>query len=65
MFHVVLIYTCNMKENALASCIHMHGHIASSRVCVHGTIIHHSWLMCGELRNGTTSKIETHGWVQQ
>ena len=21
MFHVVLIYTCNMKENALASCI--------------------------------------------
>ena len=21
MFHVALIYTCNMKENALASCI--------------------------------------------
>ena len=21
MFHVVLIHTCNMKENALASCI--------------------------------------------
>ena len=36
MFHVALIYTCNMKENALASCIHMHRHIASSRVWVHG-----------------------------
>ena len=21
MFHVALVYTCNMKENALASCI--------------------------------------------
>ena len=32
MFHVALIHTCNMKKNAF----HMHGHITSSRVWVHG-----------------------------
>ena len=36
--HVALIYTCNMKENALASCVHMHGHVAWSRVWVHGIV---------------------------
>ena len=29
MFHVALIYTCNMKENALASCV---SHAQSHRV---------------------------------
>ena len=36
MFHVALIYTCDMKENALASCISLHGHIALSLVWVLG-----------------------------
>ena len=44
---------------------HMHGHIASSRVWVHGTVIHHSWSMCGELGNEITSKIETHGCIKK
>ena len=26
-------------------------------------VMHHSWRMCGELGNGITSKIETHGGV--
>ena len=37
MFHVALIYTCNMKENGMIA-FHMHGHIESSRVWVHGVV---------------------------
>ena len=45
---------------------HMHGHITSSRVCVHG-VGYSPFLVnvCGELGNGTTSKIEIHGCVKQ
>ena len=38
MFHVALIYTCNMKENALASCIsYARAHGVESSV-VHGMV---------------------------
>ena len=34
MFHVALIYTCNMKENTLASCIsYARSHRVESGVC--------------------------------
>ena len=34
MFHVALIYTCNMKENALVSCIsYARSHRVESGVC--------------------------------
>ena len=38
MVYKCFIYACNMKENALAYVFYMHGHIASSRVWVHGLV---------------------------
>ena len=36
-------------------CVRVHGNIASSRVWVHGTVIHHSWLVWVEFVFRTTS----------
>ena len=35
-------------------CVHVHGNIASSRVWVHGMVIHHSWLVWAGFVFGTT-----------
>ena len=66
MFHVALIYTCNMKKNALASCI-MHFICTSNRVnsgvgawsCLFTGV--GEWVM--SLENGTKSEVETHGCI--
>ena len=64
MFHVALIYICNMKENALASCI---SYAWSQRV--ESGVGAWSCLFTGvgecvvSLENGTKSKVETHGSV--
>ena len=55
MFHVALIYTRNMKENALTSCIsYTRSHRVESGV--------DEWVMSSE--NGTKSKLETHEGVK-
>ena len=59
--HVALIYTCNMKENALASCIsYARVHRVESGVsawyCLFTSV--GEWVMSSE--NGTKSKVETH-----
>ena len=64
MFHVALIYTCNMKENALASCIsyarsHRVGLGVGAWSCLFTGVS--EWVMSSE--NGTKSKVETHGCV--
>ena len=62
MFHVALIYTCNMKEKALASCIpYARSHRIESGVdawsCLFTCV--GEWVVSSE--NGTKSKVETHG----
>ena len=63
--HVALIYTCNMKENALASCIsYARLHRVESGVgawyCLFTSV--GEWVMSSE--NGTKSKVETHEGVR-
>ena len=65
MFHVALIYTCNMKENALTSCISCaRSHRVRSGVRV-GYCLFTSvgeWVVSST--NGTKSKVETHEGVK-
>ena len=65
MFHVALIYTCNMKENALASCIsYARSHRVESGVgawsCLFTGVS--EWFVSWE--NGPNSKVETHEGVK-
>ena len=65
MFHVALIHTCNMKENALASCIsYAWAHRVESGVgACYGLFTSVSeWVVISE--NGTKSKVETHEGVK-
>ena len=64
MFHVALIYTCNIKENASASCIsYARSHRVESGVgvwyCVFTGV--GEWVVSSE--NGTKSKVETQRCV--
>ena len=61
MFHVALIYTCNMKENALASCIsYARSHRVESGVGAWSCLFTGvgEWVVSS--KNGTKSKVETH-----
>ena len=63
--HVPLIYTCNMKENALASCIsyarvHRMESCVGAWYCLFTNV--GEWVMSSE--NGTKSKVETHEAVR-
>ena len=63
--HVALICTCNMKENALASCIsYASAHRVESGVgawyCLFNDV--GEWVVSSE--NGTKSKVETHEGVK-
>ena len=63
--HVALIYTCNMKENALASCIsYARVHCVESGVgawyCLFTGV--GEWVVSSE--NGTKSMVETHKGVK-
>ena len=65
MFHIALIYTCNMKENELASCIsYAQAHRIESGVgawsCLFTGV--DEWVVSSE--NGTKSKVETHEGVK-
>ena len=65
MFHVTLIYTCNMKENTLASCISCaRSHRVKSGVdaeyCLFTSV--GEWVVSSE--NGTKSKVEIHEGVK-
>ena len=65
MFHVALIHTCNMKENALASCIsYARSHRVESGVGAwsFSFIGVGEWVVSSE--NGTKSKVETHEGVK-
>ena len=63
MFHVALIYACNMKENALASYI-SYAHRVESGVgawyCLFTNV--DEWVV--SLKNGTKSKVEIHEGVK-
>ena len=60
MFHVALIYTCNMKENTLTSCISYRVESGvSAWSCLFTGV--GEWVVSSE--NGTKSKVETHGCV--
>ena len=64
MFHVALIYTCNMKENALTSCIsYARSHRVESGVGAWSCLFTDvgEWVVSS--KNGTKSKVETHGCV--
>ena len=64
MFHVALIYTCNMKENVLTSCIsYARSHRIESGVGAWYWVFTGvgEWVVSSE--NGTKSKVETHGCV--
>ena len=65
MFHVALIYTYNMKENSLASCISCaRSHRVRSGVGV-GYCLFTSvgeWVVSSE--NGTKCNVETHESVK-
>ena len=65
MFHLALIYTCNMKENALTSCIsYARSHRVKSSVgagyCLFTGV--GEWVVSSE--NGTKSKVEIHKGVK-
>ena len=66
MLHVALIYACNMKENALASCIsYSWAHHVESGVGAWSCSFTDGgeWIvMCSE--NGTESKVEIHEGVK-
>ena len=64
MFYVALIYTCNMNENALTSCISFaRSHHVESGVgawyCVFTGV--GDWVVSS--KNGTKSKVEAHECV--
>ena len=65
MFHVALIYTCNMEENALPSCIsyaranHVESGVGAGYCLFTGV---GEWVVSSE--NGTKSKVETHECVK-
>ena len=65
MLHVALIYACNMKENALASCIsyarshHVKSGVGSGYCLFTGG---GEWVVSSE--NGTKSKVEIHEGVK-
>ena len=64
MFHVALIHTCNMKENALASCIsYARSHRVKLGVGAWYLVFTgvSEWVVSSE--NGTKSKVETHRYV--
>ena len=64
MFHVALIHTCNMKENALASCIsYARAHRIESGVGAWYGLFTSvgEWFVISE--NGIKSKVETHEGV--
>ena len=64
MFHISLIYTCNIKENALASCIsYARSHRVESGVGAWNGVFTGvgEWVVSSE--NGTKSKVETHRCV--
>ena len=64
MFHVAFIYTCNMKENALTSCIlYLRSHRVESGVGAWSCLFTGvgEWVVSSE--NGTKSKVETHECV--
>ena len=66
MFHVVLIHACNMKENALASCI---SYARSSRIksgvgAGYGLFTSFSEWVVNSGKNGTKSKVEIHECVR-
>ena len=65
MFHVALIYTCNMKENALASCIsYARAHRVESGVGAWYGLFTGvgEWVVISE--NGAKPKVETHECVR-
>ena len=65
MFHVALIYTCNMKENTLASCIsYARAHHVESGVSAWYGLFTGvgEWVVISE--NGVKPKIETHEYVK-
>ena len=65
MFHVALIYTCNMKENALPSCIsYARSHRVESGVGAWSYLFTgvDEWVVSSE--NVTKSKVETHEGVK-
>ena len=65
MFHVALIYTCNIKENALESCISCaRSHCVKSGVGVGYCLFTGGgeWVVSSE--NGTKSKVEIHEGVK-
>ena len=64
MFHVALIHTYNMKENALTSCIsYAWSHRVESGVGAWSCLFIDvgEWVVSSE--NWTKSKVETHGSV--
>ena len=64
MLHVALIYACNMKENALASCISYARAHHLSRVWVHGLVHSQHGERVVSSKNGTKSKVETYEGVK-
>ena len=65
MFHVALIHTCKMKENALASCIsYARSHRVESGVGAWSCLFTDvgEWVVSSE--NGTKFKVETHEGVK-
>ena len=65
MFHVALIYTCNMKENALTSCIsYARAHRVESGVgALYGLFTDvGEWVVIS--KNGAKPKVETHKCVR-
>ena len=64
MFHVALIYTCNIKENALASCIsYARSHRIKSGVGAWSCLFTGVGECVVSSKNGTKSKVETQGCV--
>ena len=65
MFHVALIYTCNMKENALASCIsYAQSHRVKSGVGVgYCLFIGVGERVVSSKKKVTKSKVEIHEGV--
>ena len=66
MFHVVLIHACNMRKNALASCIsYARSHRVRSGVGAgKGSFISVGECVVNSGKNGTKSKVEIHECVK-
>ena len=54
---ILLMVDPGVGVTILHNCVRVHGVIASSRVWVHDTVIHHSWLMRVDSCNGRVSGI--------